>query len=64
MEKNKSKIPLRNKNKEIIDYAIIDEKYYDEFIKIKWHKKDDLAFTYVDNKNVSMHSQVLKGKEK
>ena len=34
----KYKIPLRNKNKEVIDYTIVSKKDYEHLNQFKWHK--------------------------
>lgn len=67
MEENK--IPLYNKNKECIDYAIVDIDKYNILIKYKWYRRkynDNLkyAFSYINNNHISMHKFLLKNNDK
>lgn len=67
MEEN-YKIPLYNKNKECIDYAIVDKSIYDTLIKYKWYRRQynnlKYAFSFIDNNHTSMHKYLLKNYNK
>lgn len=58
------KIPIRNENHDLIDYAIIDQKNYNDFISRIWYIKDEIVFTCIDNRTTSMQSLVMKGRRK
>lgn len=58
------KIPIRNKNNDLVNYAIIDQKNYNDFICRIWYIENEFVFTSIDNKTISMQSLVMKGKRK
>lgn len=67
------KIPLRNKNKEIIDYAIIDQDDFENVDKYTWYRacpskraktKKYYARSVIANKHISLHHFLLGKPEK
>lgn len=50
------KIPLRNKKKEIVDYALVDEEDFEKVNARKWHKNNHTGYAY--NQKTSMHGFV------
>src|SRR4051812_25890520 len=50
------KIPLRNKNKEIVAYTLIDEEDYENINKYKWSLSDGYAISW---KNGRMHRFIM-----
>lgn len=57
--KDKTKIPLRDKTGEIIDYALIDEEDFDEINKTKWCVSSNYA---ISGKGL-MHRLILKAEK-
>jgi hypothetical protein len=65
------KIPLRNNKKEVIDFAIVDEKYFDYLNQFKWHLDCDnyatgeVIFDDTDIKKlITMHLHIFYHLEK
>jgi len=52
------KIPLRNKNREIVDHALVDDHHYDHLIQFKWYMTHGYAKSNIENKNWSMHRYI------
>ncbi len=73
---NPCKIPLRNSNKEIIDYAYVSPEDYDNVNKYKWHLYSKLnektnyenkyaaGYISLDNKTMRLHHFILGKPEK
>ena len=54
------KIPLRNKNKEIIDYTYVSKEDYEILSQYKWHKNPTgYAHSTFNNKNNRMHRYIM-----
>jgi len=53
------KIPLRNKNKEIIDYTYVSKEDYDELNKYKWCKSGKYAQGTINNKLWRIHRYII-----
>lgn len=54
------RIPLRNRNKEIIDYTIISREDYDEIMKYKWYKTCyGYASGHVHGKDLKLHRYIM-----
>lgn len=49
------RIPLKNKDKVILDYSIVDEDDYKNVMKYKWHLSNGYANAKIDRKNVKLH---------
>ena len=47
MSENIGKIPLRNKDGKIINFALVDPKDYENVMKYHWYEKKDETNTYV-----------------
>ena len=57
---NQYKIPLKNKNKEIIDYSIVSEEDYLELNKYKWYiSNNEYVEGKYNNKTISMHKFIM-----
>ena len=54
------RIPLRNKHKIIIEYALVNEKDFAKANKYKWHLNGKYCEGYVDKKSIRMHHFILK----
>lgn len=53
-------IPLKNKNKEIIDYCIVSEEDYEELNKYKWYKSNNKYVEgRINNKTISIHKFIM-----
>lgn len=53
------KIPLRDKNKEIVDYALVDQIDYENVKKYTWGILNGYCSGKVDNKRTYLHSFIL-----
>ena len=54
------KLPLRNKNKEIIDYTFVSEEDYNTLNKYKFHKDNNVYVKFkINNKNWSLHRYII-----
>ena len=64
LSKNQGKIPLKNKEGYIIDFAIVSPEDFDIVMKFSWNKKPDgYAQGSINNKNIYLHQYIL-GKPK
>ena len=54
------KIPLKNKNKEIVDYALVSKEDYELISKYKWHRNENYACGTVNKKKFKMHRYIMK----
>jgi hypothetical protein len=59
------KIPLHNKKKECVDYAIVDKEMYEILIKYKWYRRQyseniKYALACINKTQISMHKYILK----
>lgn len=54
MDMDKSKIPLKNRNGNIVDYAIIDPELFELLSRFKWYISKGYATSYID-KDITMH---------
>lgn len=53
------KLPLRNRNKEIIDYTYVSEEDYNFLNKFKWHKSNNYITGKVDRKLYYLHRYII-----
>lgn len=53
------KIPLRNKNKEIVDYCVVSQEDYNELNKYKWYISNNYVKSKPNNKTTSMHKYII-----
>jgi hypothetical protein len=58
------RIPLRNKDKVIVEYALVDEDDFEKVNKYKWHLSHGYAQGIVENKPIKLHHFILKKPEK
>ncbi len=49
------RIPLRNKEGKVIDYALVDEDDYEKVNQYRWHMSNSYAKGYVNGKNMMLH---------
>jgi len=52
-------IPLRNKNKIIVEYAIVSKEDYDLINKYKWCKTNNYIASRINNKNWYLHKYIM-----
>jgi hypothetical protein len=58
------RIPLRNKDKVIVEYALVDENDFEKVNKYKWHLSNGYAQGKVEKKDIRLHHFVFKKPEK
>jgi hypothetical protein len=56
---NMFKLPLRDRNKDIIDYTYVDKKDYDILSEFKWHKSSGYAQGTINNKLWRLHRYIM-----
>jgi len=54
------RLPLRNRDKEIVDYTLVDEDDYAQVSRYKWHLSQGYAYGFVDRRMIALHHFVFK----
>jgi len=54
-----NKIPIYNKESEIIDYFIVDPEDYYEINKVNWSKSRHYVQGYINNTTITVHQHIL-----
>jgi hypothetical protein len=63
-ENSPFRIPLRNKDKVIVEYALVDEDDFKKVNKYKWYLSKGYAQGKVEKKNILLHHFILNKPEK
>lgn len=53
------KLPLRNKNKEIIDYCLVSKEDYELLNKFKFYKNNNYVLGYIDKETWRIHRYII-----